>query len=541
MSEEELSVYLFKSPDCVPCEFILKSLRKIVESSALKAKIQVIDTHVNQELAERFNVRNVPHVLVAGAVILTAQQASGIISGSVNSFQQEPSTQEFSFESSEVETPQISLEMDQDMQVFNYLFNGLTDARIEGFDRDRWKKLMLMSIYDREKTKEDRLTRRTVGDYVHIGILQSMTMSILSIQPESRRHLKEAGDLNGRYSLLQNYLMRANSQISASHTASEKFGEILKGFERYSTLTRQRKFPYYEHTVQKTEKITDKSGRIYVADSAYASGNTFGSPVCDYLAGEIQGVIHVLLGEDIHVYEEKCLAAGDEQCIFHIDVGEASSKQSKEATRDFFTGEDRKKFESCLGEISDNTYHSSLMSKTIRPNIGHDFVHISVIQQLVNSVKFADPFNASLLYFGGYQYGVLGRDINTLRDILSRKGDISLPVDFEEGCRILEAYYDHPTTLFSRQQGLVELELIDDETAEFTIYEDAMASGLDFSSETFLPGLVDSMTHLNPVCDFQSGFIHGRLNLIIEEDLEVKETECQVFGQKQCKHKVSLD
>ena len=86
MSEEELSVYLFKSPDCVPCEFILKSLRKIVESSALKAKIQVIDTHVNQELAERFNVRNVPHVLVAGAVILTAQQASGIISGSVNSW-----------------------------------------------------------------------------------------------------------------------------------------------------------------------------------------------------------------------------------------------------------------------------------------------------------------------------------------------------------------------------------------------------------------------------------------------------------------------
>ncbi|MHA1168517.1 MAG: V4R domain-containing protein, partial [Candidatus Hodarchaeales archaeon] len=198
-------------------------------------------------------------------------------------------------------------------------------------------------------------------------------------------------------------------------------------------------------------------------------------------------------------------------------------------TEDFLTAKDKLKFANSLEIISKNMYKSILFNVVLRPGLG-DYVHISVLQTALNGIKFADPFYSSLLYYAGMNYGKVSLDLG-FQKIPEE------PPEFEEGCKLIEDYFNDPTTILTRKQGKVKLEIVDEETARIKIYDCATASGISTfftEAETFL-------------CDFTAGFIDGRLTELLQEDVRVEETVCHGSidpdhkGDKFCEFKITLD
>ena len=42
-------------------------------------------------------------------------------------------------------------------------------------------------------------------------------------------------------------------------------------------------------------------------------------------------------------------------------------------------------------------------------------------------------------------------------------------------------------------------------------------------------------------CDFQAGFISGRLQLLVDDDVVVREVECPGTGHDHCKFEITLE
>ena len=85
----------------------------------------------------------------------------------------------------------------------------------------------------------------------------------------------------------------------------------------------------------------------------------------------------------------------------------------------------------------------------------------------------------------------------------------------------------HPTTLLSREHSFVQFSVNEDEDkGNITIYENVYASGAGNVSEHF--------------CDFTAGFINGRLQLLIVDEILVREIACHGSGDGYCKFEVTL-
>ena len=184
------------------------------------------------------------------------------------------------------------------------------------------------------------------------------------------------------------------------------------------------------------------------------------------------------------------------------------------------------------------------MKKRLRPGVG-DFVHITVLQQILNGLKFADPFYSTLLYYAGAHYGRLGVDKVVLQSILFETDDhepYQLPLEFEDGLEVLVAYFNDPRTILRRRQGLVKVRQVDDETAHVRIKECATACGTHIGGQPLvdMEGQIMEEEQI-PLCDFTAGFIHGRLDLLLDEDVKVKEIECHSTGHDHCLFEISLD
>ena len=181
-------------------------------------------------------------------------------------------------------------------------------------------------------------------------------------------------------------------------------------------------------------------------------------------------------------------------------------------------------------------YSSSLIRTVLRPGVS-DHVHISVLQQTLNGIKFSDPFSSTLLFYAGLHYGKHGADIVNLERILNEEGSKDLPLTFEESLKFLTLYFNDPATILTRWQGTVALEIIDEETALLNINESAIASGLNMKGSDFILD-VDIDTTL---CDFTAGFIQGRLSRICDEKIKVTEVTCLGVGSKFCQFKVEIE
>jgi predicted hydrocarbon binding protein len=488
-----------------------------------------IDTGEHPELANKYSVFQVPHVLFNNEVVLTANQAASMFS-TMGAAQDE-----------------ITMFSPDQYDLFNYLFNKLIEAGVKASetDLDRWRKLSIISVSERllDIEAQGEVTRPSIGDYVHIGHLQSIVTSLLAINPSAKAYLFRSGELAGKFGSAQSWIHRYNPKIMATHQMKSRFKELLKGLKVLygpnpsganiaSELNFTQNEPYH--------------AQLQIKDSALAIENSdIGQDVCGFVAGEIAGLMHVTLGEVAAVEETKCWGLGDELCEFDIRLGQESDHYSptKFESKEFYSESDRLRFEVSLSNISRHMYDSILNRKIMRPGIG-DLVHISVLQHIITSVKFSDPFNSTLLAYAGQDYGQILEDVGSITRIMKRQDlNFPFPMDFIQACNVLRHYFNSSIRIFTRIHGDVTVETVDDESAVFKIWESAATSGIDLSTvdlPALFPG-IETPPKVTTLDDFMAGFLNGRLNLLVEEEIVVREINCQANGHPYCEFEAELD
>lgn len=562
--EEGVSIVLFMGKDCAPCKIVKKHLDKIIQTAGEAVNFLMIDTEKHPALRDKYGIVNVPEVLIDNKTVLTASEASGLLSSSADAdafssmmgfgdaagtLVDAPGVGSFDTTvSSDQVTDFGSMFAGTGAEVFNYLFNALIEARLDREKRDlpaNMKKNMLhISSSALRAIEEGETLRASMSDYVHIGVLQSIVTSMLSINQASKRILYRAGNMMGRFGALQTKLFEYNPKIFDQFEPTKRFREIVTGLGKMYDATKDQ-FPTFLASGAKVMRVTDKSATLRIYGSALAAcAVDIQTPLCHFFAGDIAGLMETQLGEEVAVVETSCWGLGNKFCEFVLTRGEAPSFEKARDDDGVFMSETRSEmFENCLSAISQNTYESTLMKKRLRPGVG-DFVHITVLQQILNGLKFADPFYSTLLYYAGAHYGRLGVDKVVLQSILFETDDhepYQLPLEFEDGLKVLADYFNDPRTILRRRQGLVKVSFVDDETAHVRIKECATACGTHISMPLVdMEGQIMEEERI-PLCDFTAGFIHGRLDLLLDEDVRVKELECHSTGHNHCLFEVSLD
>ncbi|MFX0016517.1 MAG: V4R domain-containing protein [Promethearchaeota archaeon] len=526
---EQIKIILFKGPHCAACHPVLRHLKRIVDTSQGGAALTIIDTDENREIATKYGVFNVPHVLYNDEVILTATQAASMFS---------------SFSTEDTESPTMFSPDQYDL--FNYLFNKLIEAGVKASetDRDRWRKLSIISVSERLLNIEEleTVTRPSVGDYVHIGHLQSIVTSLLAINPSAKSYLFRSGELAGKFGSAQSWIHRYNPKIMETHRMKSRFKEMLKGFKILYGPNPEGLNISSEPTVT---QIAPYHAKLQIKDSGLAVMNhDIGQDVCGFISGEIAGLMEVTLGEKASVVETKCWGMGDDYCEFDIRLGEESThyRPSTLESKEFFSDSDRLRFDVSLSTISRNMFDSVLFRRRMRPAIG-DYCHISVLQHIITSVKFSDPFNSTLLAYAGQNYGQILEDVGSISRIMMRQNlNYAFPMEFPQACEVLAHYFNKRGHL-TRIHGDVTVEIIDDESAIFRIWESAETSGIDLSTvdlSALFPG-IEKPTKVNTLDDFMAGFLNGRLNLLVEDEIIVREINCQANGHQYCEFEAELD
>ncbi|MHA1978169.1 MAG: V4R domain-containing protein [Candidatus Hodarchaeales archaeon] len=527
---EPINIILFKGPKCAVCKPVERHLKRIVETSQGGATMKTIDTDDHADIAsKRYHVYQVPHVLFNDEEVLTATQAASMFS----SFGGEDS----------------SMYSSEQYDLFNYLFNKLIEAGVKASeaDRDRWRKLSIITVSGRllDVDELETVTRPSIGDYVHIGHLQAIVTSLIAINPVAKGYLFRAGELAGKFGAAQSWLHSYNRNIMNEHRMKKRFKEMLKGFRILYGPNPMALNVASDLTI---EQISDYHVKLHVNGSAHAVENSdIGQDVCGFLAGEIAGLIEVTLGEKAAVTETKCCGLGDTHCEFDIKLGETSDHYdvSKMESREFFSENDRLRFDASIGNISRNMYDSLLNIRWMRPAIG-DFIHISVLQHILTSLKFSDPFNSTLLAYAGQNYGQILEDFGNISRIIKRRSleaELLGAMEFPKACEVLGYYFGEVSSLSKIHSPTVVVKQLDEESAIFRVWESAATSGIDLSAVdhiTLFPGVEEPSTEYM-LDDFLSGFINGRLDLFIEEDVLVRETKCQASGHKYCEFLAELD
>ncbi len=522
---EPVNIILFKGIECAPCKPVERHLKRIVETSQGGARLTTIVTDDHPEIASKYGVRNVPHVLYNNEVCLTATQAAGMFSS-------------FNMEESGMFSP-------SSQDLFNFLFNKLIDAGIKASeaDRERWTKLSIITVSERLLNIEEleEVTRPSIGDYVHIGHLQSIVTSLLAINPTAKSHLFHSGVLAGKFGAAQSWIHKHNPKIMSTPRLKSRFKELLKGFRiLYGPNQRASNVASNLDFIQ----LSDYHATLQVHGSAHAVENSdIGQDVCGFLAGEIAGLLEVTLGEKAAVVETKCWGLGDTYCEFDIKLGEESDhyEVSSIKSKEFFSSSDRLRFELSLSNISKNMYESILNKRRLRPGMG-DFIHISNLQHILTSLKFADPFNSTLLAYAGQHYGQILEDVGIISRIRHRRNlNFSFPMEFPQACEVLGYYFNK-----MNRSGILDevtVEIIDDESATFKIWESAATSGINLSTvdlSALFPG-VEKPPKITTLDDFMAGFINGRFDLLVEDEVTVRETKCQASGHECCEFLAELD
>ena len=92
----QVNIVMFKGADCALCEVVEPIIRQIVNSSKGSATLTLIDTSEEKELTLKYDIHEIPEVLYNDEVVLSAKEASELISGEFgNLMNPDSSSQEF--------------------------------------------------------------------------------------------------------------------------------------------------------------------------------------------------------------------------------------------------------------------------------------------------------------------------------------------------------------------------------------------------------------------------------------------------------------
>ncbi len=501
---ERMRLLFFTSPTCFACPDVKRVIENIAGTS-MKGMLHVstIDISEEQEIAAKYGILSVPVVMMNEERI-----AEGLITEDV-------------------------IREKLWSQILPNIISQEKDTR-------RKESMMILTKNTISSIISQEIVRKNLGDYVHISVYQAVMMSLLQLDPLIPQLLYQSGRELGIFGAAPYYLTVLNPRVGAVKP-EERFQEVLLALAQlYSHNTT---VPLYHATQCDVAKMEGYTATLRIYELANSAGAiNIGETLCHFTAGEIAGTIEAMIGSATSVVETKCKGLGDDYCEFDIEVhigkeiGKAPYKilDISQAKQVQFLGEfpaeehRRQLFYEFIHETTQHGYNSMLMKEALRPN-DLDYVHISSLQQQIMSLKFRDKFCGALLYSAGRELGVIGPGKSHIYDLLASE-DAELPIEsLKQATEIMKKYLTHPTNYLSRQHSFVDVFEGEDEDEMFIrIHECAYASGANLSE-----------TNLNEVlCDFQAGYIAGRLALILNDPPIVTETKCHGTGHNFCEFKI---
>ncbi|MHA2357813.1 MAG: V4R domain-containing protein [Candidatus Heimdallarchaeaceae archaeon] len=502
---EKVRLLFFTSPTCFACPEVERIIENIAGTS-MKGMLHVstIDISEEQEIAAQYGIMSVPVVMLNEERI-----AEGLITEDV---------------------------------IREKLWSSiLPNILIQEKDTRRKESMMVLTKNTINSIISQELVRQGLGDYVHIKTYQQVMISLLALDPLIPQLLYQSGRELGMYGAAPYYLTVLNPKVGAVKP-EERFQETLIALAqlyRHNSVV-----PLYLATDCDIAHIEGYNATLRIYELVNSAGAMdIGEPLCHYTAGEIAGTIEAMLGFATRVVETKCKGLGDQYCEFEIEVfqgkepGKAPYRtiEIKEEEKrikflgDFPTEENRRQlFYEFIHRTAQSGNNSVLMKEALRPN-DVDYVHISSLQQQIMSLKFRDKFCGALLYSAGRELGVIGPGKNLIYDLLAGE-EAELPIEsLKQATGFIKKYLTLPTNYLSREYSKVEIEDGEDEDEMYIrIYECAYASGANLSE-----------TNLNEaLCDFQAGYLAGRLALILKDPPIVTETKCHGTGHNYCEFRI---
>lgn len=503
---ERIRLLLFTSPTCFACPEVKRVIENIAGTS-LKDLIHVntIDITEDQEIANQYGIVSVPVVIMNDEII-----AQGTV------YQDE-------------------LEETIRSKLWAQVLPDIIRSKHERLRES----IIIVTKNTLDSIISQDIVRKNLGDYCHIAVYQQVMLALLALDPLVPQLLYQSGRELGVYGATPYYLTVLNPKVGAVRP-EERFQEVLIALAKY--YSHNNEIPLYQATYCDIAKVEGYKATIRIYDLVNSVGAVdLGETLCHFTAGEIAGTIEAMIGSATSVVEKKCKGIGDDHCEFEIEVfpglepGSAPYRKlelSDEEKSFKFLGDipkdeyRRQLFYEFIHEVTQKGYNSILMTKMLRPN-DIDYVHISLLQQQIMSLKFRDRFCGAILYSAGRELGVIGPGKNIIYDILQ---DEQLPVNsVKKATQILYRYLTHPTNYLTRAYASVDIvEGEDEDEMYIRIYECAYASGANLSE-----------TKLNEtLCDFQAGYIAGRLSLILKDPPIVTETKCHGTGHDFCEFKI---
>jgi predicted hydrocarbon binding protein len=456
-----------------------------------QVNVTTIDVDLNPDIANKFKINQLPTVVLGNEKILTGYMNEDEIRD----------------------------------RLWNKIFQTLI-LKDTSFER-RKEQIFVLSKNIIDSLTKDVSIRPNIGDYTHIGALQITNMSLLALDKLASNLIYDAGKLQGLYGVGQMMITTLNPGIHKKIKISDRFKEIINGVILF--LSNNERFPLFLSEGAELLDISESTASIRVFGSAFAVASPeLGEPLCWSFAGEIAGWIQSILGKIIKVTEIACWGLGNSKhCDFFVEIlNEESSpvlspyKGKKELT------ERRMAFQTTLMLMADNFEQSHFMKKRLRPKIG-DYVHISVVQGTLTAIKLKDKFLGMLLYSAGSTFGLTGPGKHIIQNLISHL-NVNQPMELEQAVKLLVKELQHPKTLLTRQHSFIDYSIDEEnEKARITIHENVYASGLGNVNEKF--------------CDFTAGFIHGRLQLLISDNLYVKEISCHGSAESDCTIEITID
>ncbi len=485
---------MFTSDDCIYCPPVESIVREVV-GGAMKDFIYVntVDVNENPDAANIYGVHSLPTLMINDQIVLQGG-------------------------------------MDDDT-VREILWNTLLTLAVENKERVVKSKTSLLELTHNswQSLTGTRMLRHNVGDFIHIAPYQLTLLSLYSLDPLVPTLVYQAGNQLGKYGIMFHVLSILEPRLGKTARRSKRLKYLLDALELY--FSDKEVVPTYFADEAKALSYDDSSYTIEIKGLVSgALGIDVGEPMCDYTAGMLAGVTETLLGAYAVGEEIACAANRSDSCIFRITFGDNSTKRRQPREEDKIDINNRRlKFYESSHEIAVNLEESLFMRKRLR-SIAGDFVHISSLQPIIVSLKLMDDFLGSILYSSGRELGLFGWGKTLLYEILDsmfedEEEPYSLPLDIDSGVEGLYRYMTHPTTLLTKEWGVVRLKTTEIGDYMLNVYDYCAVAGISNVGKT--------------LCDFLAGFLVGRLSVLIGYEASVEEVHCQGTGAEFCQFKIT--
>ncbi|MCY3411712.1 MAG: hypothetical protein INQ03_08785 [Candidatus Heimdallarchaeota archaeon] len=491
-TESVIRLIMFTSDKCIWCPPIERVVREVLMEGGMQelVHISVIDVEAEEDSKGAYDIQTLPKVYINDKLILEGGM--------------------------------------DDENARDLMWSAMLNFAFKSKQEEELIKTSLLNIEMNsiESLNDTAVLRPSIGDHTHIGTYQQSLLSLYSLDPLVPYFLYNAGYNIGMYGIMHNILHTLNPKLGTTPQRSKKFIVLGKALELYFSNRE-----LYSTRIASGAKVieqTESSIFLRVNELASASiGIDVGEPMCGFVAGQLAGVTTALMGTQASCAEQICLANGGDFCLFKISIDKDFERQMIPAAEDKFQRMDRKyNFYEVIHEITSIMEKSTLMRKPQRPNAG-DFIHISVYQPIIITLKLLDSLSGVILYSGGRELGVFGPGKDLLDQLRHEKGDNGI-VSPEIGVSLLYEYLTHPTSYLRRDYGRVHLHKIDEETYHLEFEENASVAGM-------------ARGNLNlSFCDFQAGFLAGRLHILIGLEPIVKEINCQGNGHEVCVFEIKI-